>query len=140
MPCCRTWSTPAISVGTRCLWSDGATKRSRRKLAKPQPRNASDRETWEYLKRYIARLPKPPAGKLSITSGVASFHFLYLLAPRVSEVATHPMNSIREYRGKWWWFVQGKGGKKAKVPVTDEMLDAPCGTGVSWVRRSATHR
>jgi site-specific recombinase XerC len=34
------------------------------------------------------------------------------------------MCSFREYRGKWWWFVEGKGAKKAKVPVTDEMLDA----------------
>ena len=34
------------------------------------------------------------------------------------------MNSFREFRGKWWWFVEGKGGKRAKVPVNDEMLDA----------------
>ena len=52
------------------------------------------------------------------------FHFLFLLAPRVSEVASHSMNSFREFRGKWWWFVEGKGGKRAKVPVNDEMLDA----------------
>ena len=34
------------------------------------------------------------------------------------------MNSFREYRGRWWWFVEGKGQKHAKVPVSDEMLDA----------------
>ena len=34
------------------------------------------------------------------------------------------MNSFREYRGRWWWFVEGKGRKRAKVPVSDEMLDA----------------
>jgi len=49
---------------------------------------------------------------------------LYLLAPRVSEVASHSMNSFREFRGRWWWFVVGKGDKRAKVPVNDEMLDA----------------
>jgi|TARA_R110000772_G_scaffold240536_1_gene352776 site-specific recombinase XerD len=84
-----------------------------------------DRETWEYLKRYIAGLPQATRREIEhYERSRFLFHFLYLLAPRVSEVATHPMNSIREYRGKWWWFVQGKGGKKAKVPVTDEMLDA----------------
>jgi site-specific recombinase XerD len=34
------------------------------------------------------------------------------------------MNSFREYRGRWRWFVLGKGGKKAKVPVNGEMLAA----------------
>ena len=34
------------------------------------------------------------------------------------------MNSFREYRGKWWWFVVGKGQKKSRVPVNDEMLEA----------------
>lgn len=58
------------------------------------------------------------------------FHFLYLLAPRVSEVVTHSMNSFREYQGNWWWFVQGEGGKRGKAPATDEMLDA-----LIWYRR-----
>lgn len=34
------------------------------------------------------------------------------------------MNSFREYRGRWWWFVEGKGRKRAKNPVSDGMLDA----------------
>ena len=34
------------------------------------------------------------------------------------------MNSFREYRGKWWWFVLGKEQKQSKVPVSHEMLDA----------------
>jgi site-specific recombinase XerD len=34
------------------------------------------------------------------------------------------MNSFREERGLWWWHVVGKGGKKAKVPVADDMLQA----------------
>lgn len=42
----------------------------------------------------------------------------------MSEVVNHPMNSFREVRDRWWWFVMGKGGKKAKVPVTNEMLEA----------------
>jgi len=34
------------------------------------------------------------------------------------------MNSFREERGLWWWHVVGKGGKRAKVPVADDMLQA----------------
>ncbi len=84
-----------------------------------------DRETWEYLKGYIAALPQSTRRQIEYFERTRFlFHFLYLLAPRVSEVASHPMCSFREYRGKWWWFVEGKGGKRAKVPVTDEMLDA----------------
>lgn len=84
-----------------------------------------DQETWEHLKAYIAALPQKTDREIAHYERARFlFHFLYLLAPRVSEVASHPMNSFREFRGRWWWFVEGKGGKRAKVPVTDEMLDA----------------
>lgn len=49
---------------------------------------------------------------------------LYMLAPRAGELESHRMNSFREERGRWWWHVIGKGGKKAKVPVADDMLQA----------------
>jgi len=84
-----------------------------------------DRETWEILKQFIARLPQNTTREIEHYERVRFlFHFLYLLAPRVSELADHPMNSFREFRGHWWWFVLGKGGKRGKVPVNDEMLDA----------------
>lgn len=50
--------------------------------------------------------------------------FLYKLAPRISERETMRMNSFREVRGQWWWFVVGKGHKKAKLPVPDDMMEA----------------
>jgi site-specific recombinase XerD len=84
-----------------------------------------DQETWEHLKGYIAALPQNTQKEIEHYERTRFlFHFLYLLAPRVSEVANHSMNSFREYRGNWWWFVLGKGGKRSKVPVSDEMLDA----------------
>ena len=84
-----------------------------------------DQATWDHLKEYIAALPQGTRREIEQFERVRFlFHFLYLLAPRVSEVASHSMNSFREFRGKWWWFVEGKGGKRAKVPVNDEMLDA----------------
>ncbi|MAY92565.1 site-specific integrase [Haliea sp.] len=84
-----------------------------------------DQATWGYLKAYIADLPQVTPREIQRFERTRFlFHFLYLLAPRVSEVASHPMNSIRESRGRWWWFALGKGSKLAKVPVSDEMLDA----------------
>lgn len=50
--------------------------------------------------------------------------FLFLLAPRVGELELHSMNSFKEVKGNWWWEVVGKGRKKAKVPVPDDMRDA----------------
>jgi len=51
---------------------------------------------------------------------------LYLLGPRVSEVAGHTMSSFVQIRGRWWWRVVGKGGKEAQVPVNQDMLQALC--------------
>ncbi|MEM1370297.1 MAG: site-specific integrase [Cyanobacteria bacterium P01_H01_bin.15] len=89
------------------------------------PERYLDQETWDYLKDYIANLPQETIREIEHYERTRFlFHFLYLLAPRVSEIASHPMNSFREHRGRWWWFVEGKGKKRAKVPVSDEMLDA----------------
>ena len=49
---------------------------------------------------------------------------LYLLGPRVSEVAGHTMSSFIQVRGRWWWRVIGKGRKEAQVPVNQDMLQA----------------
>lgn len=49
---------------------------------------------------------------------------LYLLGPRVSEVASHTMGSFIQIRGRWWWRVIGKGRKEAQVPVNQDMLHA----------------
>lgn len=84
-----------------------------------------DVETWAYLKAYIRQMPQEtPPERARYERIRFLFHFLYLLAPRVSEVCSHTMNSFREYRGKWWWFAVGKGNKFAKVPINTEMLDA----------------
>lgn len=49
---------------------------------------------------------------------------LFMLAPRVSEIETHCMNSFVEEGGHWWWYVVGKGAKLGKVAVPDQMLEA----------------
>jgi len=49
---------------------------------------------------------------------------LYLLGPRVSEIANQAMGSFVEMRGHWWWNVTGKGNKQGRVPVNRDMLEA----------------
>ncbi len=49
---------------------------------------------------------------------------LYLLGPRVSEVAGHTMGSFVQIRGRWWWNVTGKGQRQERVPVNQDMLQA----------------
>lgn len=49
---------------------------------------------------------------------------LYLLGPRVSEIANQAMGSFVEVRGRWWWHVTGKGNRQGRVPVNQDMLEA----------------
>lgn len=84
-----------------------------------------DHKTWELLKSHLANQPrKTPKQENHFQRNRFLFHLLYLMAPRVSEVSGHNMNSFRLYRGQWWWFVLGKGEKQGKIPASDEMLSA----------------
>lgn len=50
------------------------------------------------------------------------FGFAYLLAPRISEMATAEMSDFFQREGRWWWRVVGKGDKSARIPVPQDML------------------
>lgn len=84
-----------------------------------------DQKTWQLLKKHLAQQPtETPKQNNHYQRNRFLFHLLYLMAPRVSEVSSHSMNSFRLYRGQWWWFVLGKGEKLGKIPASDEMLAA----------------
>ena len=84
-----------------------------------------DHKTWSLLKGHLANQPSDtPKQRNHYQRNRFLFHLLYLMAPRVSEVSSHSMNSFRLYRGQWWWFVLGKGEKQGKIPASDEMLGA----------------
>ena len=76
---------------------------------------------WDYIKNYQ---PTDDKDKAIHQRRIFLFRILYLLAPRLSEVAQHSMGSFLQERGKWWWEVTGKGNKTAKIPVPMAMIAA----------------
>ena len=80
---------------------------------------------WQSVVDYIEALPKKTSREQKEYERTRFlFHLLYLLGPRVSEVANHTMQSIKQIRGKWWWEVTGKGQKIQLIPVNEDMLNA----------------
>jgi len=84
-----------------------------------------DQDLWQYLLEFVDQMPRDTTGQKARQERVRYLlSFLYLLGPRVSEVASHTMGSFEESRGKWWWRVIGKGEKEARIPVNQEMIAA----------------
>lgn len=82
-------------------------------------------DLWQSVLAFVDQLPRETAGQKARQERIRYLlSLLYLLGPRVSEVASHTMASFVESRGKWWWHVVGKGGKAARIPVNQEMLAA----------------
>jgi len=52
------------------------------------------------------------------------FCLLYLLGLRIEEAATSVWVNFRKLDNRWWFFIQGKGGKLGQVPVNETMLQA----------------
>lgn len=86
-----------------------------------------EHELWQAVVEYIEQLPKTAARQVQHYERLRFlFALLYLLGPRVSEVASHTMGSFVEIRGRWWWKVRGKGRREERVPVNSDMLEALC--------------
>lgn len=84
-----------------------------------------DEQMWQAVTSAIETMPRDAErGRDEYERARFLAATLYMLAPRAGELESHRMNSFREERGRWWWHVVGKGGKKAKVPVADDMLQA----------------
>ena len=84
-----------------------------------------EQELWQAVLDHIEQLPKETPRQVQHYERTRFlFALLYLLGPRVSEVASHTMGSFAEIRGRWWWKVRGKGGREERVPVNADMLAA----------------
>jgi integrase len=84
-----------------------------------------DADMWAAVTRGVEALPRATALQRDEYERLRFIcAFLYLLAPRAGELETHRMNSFQEERGLWWWHVTGKGAKRARIPVPDDMIQA----------------
>ena len=84
-----------------------------------------EQDVWDHVLKFIDNMPREtPGQRVRQERARYLFSLLYLLGPRVSEVASHTMGSFVERRGKWWWRVLGKGEKEALIPVNQEMVSA----------------
>jgi site-specific recombinase XerD len=84
-----------------------------------------EQDQWQAFLETVEALPKAtPRQQQHYERSRFLVALLYLLGPRVGEVASHTMGSFRQVRGRWWWFVTGKGRKQARVPVNGDMLNA----------------
>ncbi len=84
-----------------------------------------EQDQWQALLAAIEDLPRDTErARQHYARARYLVALLYLLGPRVSEVAGHTMSSFVQVRGRWWWQVTGKGQKEARVPVNQDMLEA----------------
>ncbi|MBI1425682.1 MAG: tyrosine-type recombinase/integrase [Gammaproteobacteria bacterium] len=84
-----------------------------------------EKDLWEYLYNFVIdQAPSSDRERSHYERSRYLLSLLYLLTPRVSEIANHTMGSFREREGKWWWHVTGKGEKTQRIPVNTAMLEA----------------
>lgn len=84
-----------------------------------------DSEMWLAVTQAIEQMPEESEKEIAEKERIRFIcSFLYLLAPRASELQNMRMNSFVESRGLWWWDVLGKGDVQAYVSVPEDMLQA----------------
>lgn len=84
-----------------------------------------EKDLWEYLYNdVISQSADSPREQAHYERDRYLLALLYLLTPRVSEIANNTMGSFREREGRWWWHVTGKGNKTQRIPVNTTMLEA----------------
>jgi integrase len=82
-----------------------------------------DSAAWEVVKKALRKMPE--ADHTQVAKKIRArwvVSFLYLTGARRSEAAAAEMSDFRLAGGRWWWYVTGKGGKRAQVPASDELL------------------
>jgi len=92
-------------------------------------RRSLSSEQWQAIERVIEELPKQTAKEVLFAERARWLMTLFHgCGPRVSEVASHGMGSIKPVKHRdrtiWVWFVTGKGRKLREVPFTADIVVA----------------
>ncbi|MCB1770864.1 MAG: tyrosine-type recombinase/integrase [Candidatus Competibacteraceae bacterium] len=102
-----------------------ARRRTRSHQSTRQVERFLEQDQWQALLAAVDALPRDSERDCQHYARAKYLvALLYLLGPRVSEVAEHTMSSFQRIRGRWWWQVTGKGRKEARVPVNEDLLAA----------------
>ncbi|HCB12405.1 MAG TPA: integrase, partial [Gammaproteobacteria bacterium] len=92
-----------------------ARRRTRGHQPLQQVERFLEHDQWQALLAAVEALPRDSERDLQHYARTKYLvALLYLLGPRVSEVAEHTMGSFRRVRERWWWQVIGKGRKEAR--------------------------
>ncbi len=96
-------------------------------IAKPDKGPVERYIRWEalgYMLQAVAAMPtKKPEQRRQQARSRFMVALFSLTAARLSDATGATLASIKPSpRGKWWWHVRGKGRKKAKIPVPDQLV------------------
>lgn len=96
--------------------------------SKPTVERVLDRNLWEHMLAHVEEWPQATVAQVAAYQRARwLLTFMYATGPRVSEIASHTMNSIGVQRGRrdrWWWQVRGKGGREDRVPLANHVVEA----------------
>ena len=82
-----------------------------------------EEDEWLAVQRALESLPE--SNDRQVGNKIRTqflFAMLYFLGLRIHELASHTWNAFRYLESRWCFFVKGKGGKLAHIPVHDQLL------------------
>ena len=77
-----------------------------------------EEDEWQAIQLALETMPE---GSNKIRTQFL-FAMLYFLGLRIHELVSHTWNAFRYLEGRWYFFVKGKSGKLAHIPVHDQLL------------------
>ena len=84
-----------------------------------------DADCWGHLQSTLNNLPRDTDREIRHAErALWLFTLLYLTGARRGEVAAARVGDLVRRNGNWWWHVVGKGGVSARIPLSDELMDA----------------
>ncbi|WP_434626682.1 tyrosine-type recombinase/integrase [Chromobacterium sp. CV08] len=96
-----------------------------RKPPQRQMERFFDAACWRHLQATLDALPRDTARQvLHAERARWLFTLLYLSGARRAEAAAARCADLSRRNGNWWWDVVGKGGVAARIPLSDEWMDA----------------